>query len=87
MPRERTQIDKRKMKSLEESQRFTAQEMVFFEGALLVFETHDLNIEQYVKGAAAIQNTIQCCSVNYDEKKKTSYPDIAGSFSQEGRQN
>ena len=27
MPRERTQIDKRKMKSLEESQRFTAQEM------------------------------------------------------------
>ena len=58
-----------------------------FEGALLVFETHDLNIEQYVKGAAAIQNTIQCYSVNYDEKKKTSYPDITGSFSQEGRQN
>lgn len=56
------------------------------EGALLVSETHDPNIEQSVKGAAAIQNASQCCSVNYDEKKKTSYPDITGSFSQEGRQ-
>ena len=58
-----------------------------FEGALLVSETHDPNIEQSVKGAAAVQNAIQCCSVNSDEKKKTSYPDIAASFSQEGRQN
>ena len=63
----------RKKKQLEESKRFTTQEMArgfsLFEEALLFFETHDPNIEQYVKGAAAIQNVIQCCSVNYDENK------------------
>ena len=42
----------------------------FFEEALLVFETQDQNVEQYMKFAAAIQNAIQCYCVIYDEKKK-----------------
>ena len=46
-----------------------------FKEALLIFEIQDPNVEQSVKGAAAVQNAIQCCSVNSDEKKKTSYPD------------
>ena len=56
-----------------------------FEEALLVFEAQDANIEQYRKVAAAIQNAIQCYDVIYDEKKKSYYPDITGSFFQEGR--
>ena len=41
-----------------------------FEEALLVFEARDLNVEQYMKVAAAIQNAIQCYHVIYDEKKR-----------------
>ena len=41
-----------------------------------------------MKFGAAIQKAIQCFHVIYDkEKKKSYYPDISGSFSQEGRQN
>ena len=40
-----------------------------FEEALLVLEAQDLNIEWYIKVAAAIQNAIQCYCVIYDEKK------------------
>ena len=58
----------------EELKRFTMQEMArgfsLFEEALLVFEAQDLNIERYMKVATAIQNTIQCYCVIYDEKKR-----------------
>ena len=65
----------------------TARVLSLFEGAPLDFGTQDPNVEWFMDGSAAVQNAIQCCSVNSDEKKKTSYPDIAASFSQEGRQN
>ena len=58
----------------EELKRFTTQEMArgfsLFEAALLVFEAQDLNIERYMKVAAAVQNAIQCYHVIYDEKKR-----------------
>ena len=73
----------------EEPKRFTMQEMArefsLFEEALLVFEAQDPNVERYSKVAAAVQNAIQCYCVIYDEKKKSYYPDITGSFFQEGR--
>ena len=56
-----------------------------FEEGLLVFEAQDPNIEWYTKVVAAVQNTIQCYHVIYDEKKKSYYPDIAESFFQERR--
>ena len=75
----------------EEAKRFTTQEMTrgfsLFEDALLVFEAQDPNVERYTKVAAAIQNAIQCYRVIYDEKKKSYYTDITGSFFQEGRHN
>eukprot|EP00069_Balaena_mysticetus_P015481 bmy_09078T0 len=37
---------------------------------LLVFEARDLNVERYMKVAAAVQNAIQCYRVIYDEKQK-----------------
>ena len=58
----------------EEPKRFIMQEMArrfsLFEEALLVFEAQDLNVERYTKVAAAVQNTIQCYHVIYDEKKR-----------------
>ena len=58
----------------EEPQRFMLQEMArgmsLFEEALLVFEAQDPNIERYTKVAAAVQNSIQCYRVIYDEKKR-----------------
>ena len=58
----------------EDPKRFTAQEMArgfsLFEEALLVFEAQDLNIEQYTKGAATVQNAIQWYRVIYYEKKR-----------------
>ena len=54
--------------------RFMMQEMArgfsLFEDALLVFEAQDPNVEWYTKVAAAVQNTIQCFHVIYDEKKR-----------------
>ena len=54
--------------------RFMMQEMArgfsLFEDALLVFEAQDPNVEWYTKIAAAVQNTIQCFHVIYDEKKR-----------------
>ena len=41
-----------------------------FEEALLVFEAQDLNVEWYMKFAAAIQNAIQYHHVIYDKKKR-----------------
>ena len=74
----------------EEPKRFTTQEMArgfsLFEEALLVFEAQDPNVEPYTKVTTAIQNAIQCYRVIY-ERKKSYYPDITGSFFQEGRQN
>ena len=43
-----------------------------FEEALLVFEAENLNVERYMKVAAAVQNAIQCYRVIYDEKRATS---------------
>ena len=52
----------------EEPQRFMTQDMArgfsLFEEALLVFEAQDPNVE------AAVQNSIQCYCVTYDEKKR-----------------
>ena len=56
-----------------------------FEEALLVFEAQDPNVEWYTKVAAAIKNAIRCYHVIYDRKKKRYYPDIIGSYFQEGR--
>ena len=44
---------------------------IFFEEALLVFEAQDLNVEQYTKVAAVVQNAIQCYLVIYEEKKRS----------------
>ena len=66
------------------------QEMVrrfsLFEGGTLIFEAKDPNVEWHRKVTAAFQNVIHCSRVIYDEKKKnkTQYPDITGSFFQEG---
>ena len=62
------------MQTFKELKRFTTQETArgfsLFEAALLVFEAQDPNVEQYTKVAAAVQNTIQCYHVIYDEKKR-----------------
>ena len=72
----------------EELKRFMTQEIArgfsLFREALLVFEAQDLNVERYTKVVATIQNAIQCYHVICD-KKKSYYPDITGSFFQEGR--
>ena len=56
----------------EKPKRFTAQEMArgfsIFEKALLVFEAKDRNVEQYMEVTTAVQDTIQCYHVIYDEK-------------------
>ena len=44
--------------------------LLFLEGALLVTEGQDLNIEWYVNVTAAIQNSVQCYPVINDEKTK-----------------
>ena len=58
----------------EEPRRFTRQEAVrgfsLFEEALLIFEAQDLNVEQCVKVAAAVQNAVWCYRVIYDEDKR-----------------
>ena len=58
----------------EEPKRFTTQEMArgfsLSEEALLVFEAQDLNVERYMKVAAAVQKAIQCYWVISDEKKR-----------------
>ena len=72
----------------EEPKRSTNQEMVrgfsLFEEALWVIEAQDLNVEQYRRVAAAIQDAAKC--IIYDEKKSC-FPDITGSVSQEGTYN
>ena len=55
-----------------------------FEEALFVFEAQDLNVEQYTKVAAATQNAVHSYRVIYDERKKSYYPDITGSFLSRG---
>ena len=73
----------------EEPKRFTMKEMTrglsLFEDALLVFETQDPNLEQYMKIAAAIQNAIQCYRVIYDEKKRATTQTSLDHFFQVGR--
>ena len=73
----------------EEPKRFTMQEMArefsLFEEALLVFEAQDLNVEQYMKVAAAIQNANQGYHVICDEKKRATTQTSLDDFFQEGR--
>ena len=81
-----TRIQRKEEEDLiEELKRFTRQEMArefsLFGEILLAFETQDPNVERYTKLAAAIRNAIQCIN----DKRKSYYPDIAGSFFQEGR--
>ena len=75
----------------EELKRFMTQEIArgfsLFEEALLVFEAQHPNVEWYTEVAATVQNAIQCYHVIYEEKKKSYYPDITGSFFREGRSN
>ena len=59
--------------------------VALFEGALLVFEALDPNIERHLKVATALQKAIRSYHVIYDEKKRSYYPDITVSFFQEGR--
>ena len=58
----------------EELKRFTTQEMArgfpLCEEALLVFEAQHLHVEWYTKVATAVQDSIQCYNVIYDEKKE-----------------
>ena len=91
MEAQRKDEERQEEEVTEEPKRFMMQEMArgfsLFEEALLVFEAQDPNVEQYMytKVAAAVQNAIQCYCAIYDEKKKCYYPDITGSFFQEGR--
>ena len=50
----------------------------------LVFEAQDLNVECYMKIAAAIQNVIQLCYVIYDEKERATTQTSLDQFLQEG---
>ena len=56
-----------------------------FEEALFIFEARDLNVERYMKVAAAVQNAVWCSRVTYDEKKKSRCLDFTGSLFQEER--
>ena len=68
----------------EEPKRFTTQEMArgfsLFEGALLVFEAQDSNVERYMKFAAAVQNATQCYRIIYDEKKRATTQTLLDHF-------
>ena len=70
---QRKDEDRQEEEVTEELKRFIIQEMAngfFFEEALLVFETQDLNVDWYMKVAAAVQQAIQCYHVIHDEEKK-----------------
>ena len=58
----------------EKLKRFTTQKrargLSLFEEALLVFKAQDPNVEWYTKVETAIQNTIQCYCVIYNEEKR-----------------
>ena len=56
-----------------------------FEKALLVCEGQDLNVERYMKVAAAVQNAIQCYHVIHDEKKRATTQTSLDRFFQGGR--
>ena len=64
---QRKDEDRQEEELTEEPKRFMVQEMArglsLFEEALLVFEAEHLNVEQYTKVAAAVQNAIQCYRV------------------------
>ena len=47
-----------------------ARGLSLFEEALLVFKAQDPNVEWYTKVETAIQNTIQCYCVIYNEEKR-----------------
>ena len=70
-PRERAKRDRGSGRNWRTGE-ITKQEMArgFFEEALFVFETQDLNLEWYTKVAAAVQNAIQRYRVIYDEGKR-----------------
>ena len=57
-----------------------------FEEALLVFEAQDLNVEQYIKAAAAYQHNPRLLCYLWWERKSC-YPGMTGSFCQERGQN
>ena len=63
---------------VEEPERFMIQEMArglsLFEEVLLVFEALDLNSEQYMKAATAIQSANQCYHAVYDKDRKSLLP-------------
>ena len=75
----------------EKPRRFMMQEMagnfLYLRKHLLDFETQDPNVEWYTNVETMVQNAIQCYHLICEEKKTSYYPDIVGSFFQEGRQN
>ena len=62
----------------------TARGFYLFEGAPLVWEVQDPNVECYLKVAAAVQNAAQYHHVTYDKKKQSFCIDITGSFFSRG---
>ena len=57
----------------------------FFEEALLVFEAWDPSVEWYIKVATAVLMQSSATLSSVTRKKRTTYPDITGSFFQQGR--
>ncbi|KAB0381454.1 hypothetical protein FD755_009238 [Muntiacus reevesi] len=68
----------------EELNRFTMQDIAkglsLFEEALFIFESQDLNVEQYTKVAADIPNAIQYYHIIYDEKERATTQKSLDSF-------
>lgn len=61
---------------------------LFFEEVPFVFETQELNVEQYTKQGRSSHSECSPVLPCYFVMRKNSYhPDIPGSFFQEGRQN
>ena len=87
--RERTKRQEEEV--TEEPMRVTMQEVErgfsLFEEALLAFEAQHLNVQQYAKAAATIQNAMQCSRVIYDGKTSATTRTSLDHFFQEGRQN
>ena len=57
---------------------------ILSEESLLAFEAQDLNTEQYMQEAAAVQNVMQCYRVVYDENKRAMTQTSLGHSYQEG---
>ena len=77
-PQKKDEEIQEEKEATEKLKRFTTQKMArgftLFEEALLVFKVQDPNVKWYMKVETAIQNTILCYCVIYNEKKKELLP-------------